>query len=112
MATRVVHSERKKMRRVHNRRSGPMHFPVQELKRLAIVSAAWIAFSGSPPASAAEKSTATGLIELARTAGPGLRDAITSTFDAKDLKDGTAWAGDASDFFFAIQTPAKSELRN
>src|SRR5258708_40155404 len=86
-----------------------MHFPAQEVKYLAIVSAVLIAFS--PPAFGAEKSTATRLIELAKTAGLDLRDAITSTFDAKDLKDGTAWAGDASDFFFAIQTPAKSELR-
>jgi hypothetical protein len=88
-----------------------MHFPAQELKRLAIASVALIAFSGSPPAFSAEKSTATQLIELAKTAGPRLRDAITFTFDAKELKDGTAWAGHGSDFFFAIQTPAKPELR-
>jgi enterochelin esterase family protein len=32
-----------------------------------------------------------------------LGDAITSTFDAKDLKEGTAWAGHGRDFFFAVQ---------
>src|SRR6266403_621029 len=86
MAIRFVHIERKKMRRVHNRRSGPMHFPAQELKRLAILSVVMMACSESPPCFAAEKSTATELIELAKTAAPGLRNAITSTFDAKDLK--------------------------
>jgi len=36
-----------------------------------------------------------------QVAWPALRDAITATFDEKDLKEGTAWAGHASDFFFA-----------
>jgi enterochelin esterase family protein len=109
MATRFAHNKLKNAESSH-RRSGPMHFPAQELKRLAIASVALIAFSGSPPAFSTEKSTATQLIELAKTAGPRLRDAITFTFDAKELKDGTAWAGHGSDFFFAIQTPAKPEL--
>ncbi len=88
-----------------------MHFPVQEWKRIATVCIAILTFSGSPLAVAAEKSTATQLTELAKTAGPGFRDAITATFNARDLKDGTAWAGHGTDFFFAIETPAKPELR-
>ena len=42
--------------------------------------------------------------------GPKLRDAIIATFDAKDLKEGTAWAGQGPDFFFATQAAAKPEL--
>jgi len=59
---------------------------------------------------AAEKSTATQLVELAKALSPGLRDAIASTFEAKDLKEGTAWAGRGPDFFFAVQAQAKPEL--
>ena len=59
---------------------------------------------------AAEKSTATQLVELAKAGSPSLRDAIASTFEAKDLKEGTAWAGRGSDFFFAVQAQAKPEL--
>jgi|ERR1700687_1388779 len=40
---------------------------------------------------AAEKSTAPQLIALANSNSPALLDAITATFDAKDLKDATAW---------------------
>ena len=56
-----------------------------------------------PRAFAADKLTATQLTALAKSASPGLGDAITSTFDAKDLKEGTAWAGHGHDFFFAVQ---------
>jgi enterochelin esterase-like enzyme len=59
---------------------------------------------------AADKSNATQLTELAKASSPGLRDAIASSFEAKDLKEGTAWAGRGPDFFFAIQAPAKPEL--
>lgn len=56
------------------------------------------------PAFDAEKSSATQLIELARSNSPALRDAIAATFDAKDLKAGTAWIGHGPAFFFAIET--------
>ena len=47
----------------------------------------------------------------ARQSGsPTLRDAITTTFDAKDLKAGTAWIGRGPDFFFAIESSAKPVL--
>src|SRR4029077_1716490 len=56
------------------------------------------------PALAAEKSNAAQLVELAKSDGQPLRDAIAATFDAKDLKEGTAWAGRGPDFFFAVQS--------
>ena len=58
----------------------------------------------------AEKSTATQLIELAKSNSPALKDAITTTFDAKELKDGTAWIGHGADFFFAIEATSKPAL--
>ena len=57
----------------------------------------------SLPSFAAEKSTALQLVDLAKTNSPALRDAVTNTFDAKDLKDGTAWSGHGPDFFFALE---------
>jgi enterochelin esterase family protein len=57
----------------------------------------------SPCATAADKSSALQLIELTKTPGPALRDAIMATFDAKDLQEGSAWAGHGSDFFFATR---------
>jgi enterochelin esterase family protein len=62
------------------------------------------------PSLAVEKSTATQLIELAKTNSPALKDAITNTLDAKELKDGTAWIGHGADFFFAIEAPSKPGL--
>ena len=59
---------------------------------------------------AAEKSTATQLIELAKTNSPALKDAITNTLDAKELKDGTAWVGHGPDFFFALEATSKPAL--
>src|SRR5277367_638448 len=59
---------------------------------------------------AAEKSTATQLIELAKSSNPALKDAITNTFDAKELKEGTAWIGRGPDFFFAVEAAAKPAL--
>src|SRR5258708_37939132 len=78
--------------------------------RLGIFAAAAIAACVPPGAAAAEKSNATQLIELAKKPGPGLHDAITATFDAKDLKEGTAWAGRGPDFFFALDSTAKPQL--
>jgi enterochelin esterase family protein len=50
------------------------------------------------------------LIELAKTNAAGLREAIPATFDAKDLNEGTAWAGHGPEFFFAIQTTSQPSL--
>ncbi len=62
------------------------------------------------PAIAAEKSTALQLIELAKSNNPALKDAITTTLDAKELRDGTAWISHGPDFFFAIETSTKPAL--
>ncbi len=59
---------------------------------------------------AAEKSSAPQLIELAKSNNAGLREAITATFDAKSLAEGTAWAGHGPDFFFAIQSESQPSL--
>ena len=59
---------------------------------------------------AAEKSTATQLMELAKTNSPALKDAIADTLDPKELKDGTAWIGHGADFFFAIEAKASKPL--
>jgi enterochelin esterase-like enzyme len=59
---------------------------------------------------AAERSTATQLIELAKRNSPALKDAIANTLDTKELKDGTAWIGHGADFFFAISATSKPSL--
>ncbi len=73
--------------------------------RLALCSLALVA-----SALGAEKLTAPQLIELAKSNGPSLRDAITATFEPKDLKEGTAWAGRGSDFFFATEASSQPSL--
>jgi enterochelin esterase-like enzyme len=62
------------------------------------------------PMFSAEKMTAPQLIELAKSRKPVLRDAITATFDVKNLKDGTAWTGHGPDFFFALEAPSRPAL--
>jgi enterochelin esterase family protein len=80
--------------------------PASNLLRILTLLALYPASSSL----AADKSNATQLVELAKSSNPGLRDAIASSFEAKDLKEGTAWAGRGPDFFFAVQAPAKPEL--
>src|ERR1043165_8306103 len=74
---------------------------------LFIVCAVLLASSSSL---AADKLTATQLIDLAKSKGTGLRDAITATFSDKDLKEGTAWAGHGPDFFFTTEAASKPTL--
>jgi len=62
------------------------------------------------PAIVAEKMTAPQLIDLAKSNSANLREAITATFDARDLKEGTAWTGHGPDFFFATQAPSQPSL--
>jgi enterochelin esterase-like enzyme len=59
---------------------------------------------------APEKPTATQLIELAKSNSPSLREAIPAALDAKDLKEGKAWASRGPDFFFAGEAPAEPAL--
>ena len=62
------------------------------------------------PAVAQQKLSAPQLIDLANAHSPTLREAIAATFDAKDLKEGTAWAGHGSDFFFATRSDSQPSL--
>ena len=51
----------------------------------------------------AEKLNPTQLIELAKSKGPGLRDAITASFEAKAFDGGEGLGGARPDFFFATE---------
>jgi enterochelin esterase-like enzyme len=59
---------------------------------------------------AAEKLGAPELISLAQAHSPELRAGIEASFEAKDLKEGTAWAGHGPDFFFAVEAPSAPTL--
>ena len=50
------------------------------------------------------------MIELARSHSPNLQQAIVDSFDAKDLNEGTTWAGHGADFFFAIDSASQPSL--
>jgi enterochelin esterase-like enzyme len=80
---------------------------VRSLKCWMILGMAFL-MAGS--AFAAEKSTAPQLIEMANTDSRALRDAITATFDAKDLKEATAWIARGPDFFFALEAASQPAL--
>lgn len=69
----------------------------------------FLLFTVAPPVRA-QKSSALELIELAKSPGPALRDAIIATFEAKDLQEGTAWSGHGPDFFFALRAGSKPQL--
>jgi enterochelin esterase-like enzyme len=65
----------------------------------------------APPSTpAAEKLSAPELVALARSHSPELNGAITASFDAKALKEGTAWAGHGPDFFFAVEAASAPSL--
>jgi len=59
---------------------------------------------------ATEKMAAPQLISLANSNPAGLREAIITTFDAKDLNEGTAWAGRGPDFFFTTEAATQPLL--
>jgi enterochelin esterase-like enzyme len=59
---------------------------------------------------AAEKLGAPELISLAQAHSPELRASIEATFEAKDLKEGTAWVGHGPDFFFAVEAASTPTL--
>ncbi len=58
----------------------------------------------------AEKQAPQQLIELAKAHSPALRDAITATLDAQDLKEGKAWVGYGPDFLFATEAGSQPVL--
>ena len=59
---------------------------------------------------AAEKRSVQQLTDLAKSDSPALEEAIRASFDAKDLKDGTAWSGHGPDFFFALEAASEPSL--
>src|SRR3954463_4185126 len=59
---------------------------------------------------AAQKRSAPELIALANAHSPELRGAIEASFEAKDLKEGTAWVGRGPEFFFAVEAASAPEL--
>src|SRR5579863_4004387 len=56
------------------------------------------------PLLTAEKLSATQLIELAKTGSSELGTGVKDTFRSGDLQAGTAWAGQGSQFFFALES--------
>ncbi len=58
----------------------------------------------------AQQLSAPQLIDLAKSNPAALQKAITETFPAKDLQEGTAWASNGPDFFFALQTASQPSL--
>ena len=58
----------------------------------------------------AQKRTAPELIALAQAHSPELRASIEASFEAKDLKKGTAWLGRGSEFFFAVEAASAPAL--
>src|SRR5256885_14280760 len=92
---------------------GPGAFLMRGAIQIALAStilASLLSLSSVDAAKAPEKSNAVQLAELAKSGSPQLRDAIAATFDAKDLKEGTAWAGRGPDFFFTTESASKPEL--
>ena len=83
---------------------------VLEFKSIRLWTLALVVLSAAGSAVAADKSNATQLGELAKSGSPGLGAAIAASMDAKDLENGTAWAGRGADFFFATHATAKPEL--
>lgn len=82
---------------------------VAPIALFSLLTSAILAASPAP-ANAAEKRTVAQLIDLASSSSPDLQSAITDTFTAKDLKDGTAWLGKGPDFFFVTESPSKPTL--
>jgi enterochelin esterase family protein len=59
---------------------------------------------------AAEKLGAPELIALAKAHSPELRASIEASFDAKNLQEGSAWAGRGPEFFFALEASSAPTL--
>jgi enterochelin esterase-like enzyme len=64
----------------------------------------------SPRGWCATKLSAPELIALARAHSPDLRAGIENTFEAKQLRDGTAWVGRGPEFFFAVEASSAPSL--
>jgi enterochelin esterase-like enzyme len=62
------------------------------------------------PALGAEKKSVEQLTALAKSHDSHLAEAIRATFDEKGLKEGTAWVGHSTDFFFSLETTSQPVL--
>ncbi|HET6170065.1 MAG TPA: alpha/beta hydrolase-fold protein [Terracidiphilus sp.] len=82
---------------------------MRPLFRFAVLSGV-ILLAISPRAWCADKLSAPELIALAEAHSPDLRAGIESTFEAKQLRDGTAWVGRGPDFFFAMEASSAPSL--
>ena len=80
------------------------------MRTCLVLLPALLTISLVPPAFAADKLAAPQLIALANSHSPALRDAISASMDAKELKNGTAWLGHGAEFFFATEAPSKPAL--
>lgn len=83
------------------------------LKAMTMIGAAMAAIIAAAPGylQGADKLTAERLIAMAKAHDPKLAEGIAATFDEKQLKAGTAWAGHGSNFFFAVEANAAPELK-
>ena len=81
------------------------------IRKLAVhVFSAVLALSLCGISSAAEKMSASQLIELANAHSESLRDAVVASLDPKELEKGSAWTSHGPDFFFATQAAEKPAL--
>jgi len=71
---------------------------------MAMKNVAIVLFCLTGFALGAGKKSATELIALANSHSAELQAAIRETFDAKALKEGTAWAGRGPEFFFTVES--------
>ncbi len=78
------------------------------MRKLAFVALCLISSS----CFAADKLTAPQLIALAKAKSnhAALQSAVTATFEERQLKEGTAWAGQGPDFFFALESQSRPAL--
>ena len=58
----------------------------------------------------AQKRKAPDLIALANAHSPELRVAVEASFEAKALKEGSAWSGHGPEFFFAVESASTPAL--
>jgi enterochelin esterase-like enzyme len=80
------------------------------MRKVARISLCAVLAVCAAVAQAADKMSAAQLVALAKSNDAGLHDAILASFEAKSLKDGTAWSGRGPNFFFAIEASSQPSL--
>ena len=66
--------------------------------------------AGTRASFAQEKPSAIDLLRLAKSGSPALEQSLRPTFNANELRDGTASKGHLSSFLFVIETPSRPTL--